>query len=592
MKINHIRASCTGLLILSLLFMSGLTSIIKSRRTPDLHVKVFHPAPERKLKSVMVSKELGSQDYSFDNDHLEITKKEFMNNLAFGTHMNLHKPLKNYYSNARILTEDINVEFPQKMEDGIKGGCPECTFETKDNVTVVSNGDGPFVDITLKVRPEDKTKDEDHNVIITMDNYKYTGEFDKKKMEGLAIIESQEEHRGEIDKFVLNNVKAFQEAEEDVEAKTESGLASIGNGLEELLKEVEPKIIKVSGDENNGFVFEKRENNIIMVLIMAYSVGNEMYEIRVKTRAMDEFEMQVREYLREEDKTALSAQLGEILKSPALTQSPTIQALTEELNKLVESSKSNAELVEGCDGDMEFKSDESGEVPNTAVLNLLAGGGGGGEDFMGGMDFLGGGGGEMGEEDTPKEPPKVCMYDSAFVHLLEILEMPYLFFSFRNARMVVEHFIPAIDMDSTVKGLSDAFAGIVNLNKTVEAAVKSNMDSEGNAIENPKEFAKEDLIKEIEGVAKKLKLKKVANDNKTFWEESKGNVKRILMIEINGATKVQFNFPHKLYGQKETTKPITNEFIFTDSIAYDAIKVFSDTLNQFVAAMEQAKKAK
>ena len=591
MKINHIRASCTGLLILSLLFMSGLTSIIKSRRTPDLHVKVFHPAPERKLKSVMVSKELGSQDYSFDNDHLEITKKEFMNNLAFGTHMNLHKPLKNYYSNARILTEDINVEFPQKMEDGIKGGCPECTFETKDNVTVVSNGDGPFVDITLKVRPEDKTKDEDHNVIITMDNYKYTGEFDKKKMEGLAIIESQEEHRGEIDKFVLNNVKAFQEAEEDVEAKTESGLASIGNGLEELLKEVEPKIIKVSGDENNGFVFEKRENNIIMVLIMAYSVGNEMYEIRVKTRAMDEFEMQVREYLREEDKTALSAQLGEILKSPALTQSPTIQALTEELNKLVESSKSNAELVEGCDGDMEFKSDESGEVPNTAVLNLLAGGGGGGEDFMGGMDFLGGGG-EMGEEDTPKEPPKVCMYDSAFVHLLEILEMPYLFFSFRNARMVVEHFIPAIDMDSTVKGLSDAFAGIVNLNKTVEAAVKSNMDSEGNAIENPKEFAKEDLIKEIEGVAKKLKLKKVANDNKTFWEESKGNVKRILMIEINGATKVQFNFPHKLYGQKETTKPITNEFIFTDSIAYDAIKVFSDTLNQFVAAMEQAKKAK
>ena len=170
--------------------------------------------------------------------------------------------------------------------------------------------------------------------------------------------------------------------------------------------------------------------------------------------------------------------------------------------------------------------------------------------------------------------------------------MPYLFFSFRNARMVVEHFIPAIDMDSTVKGLSDAFAGIVNLNKTVEAAVKSNMDSEGNAIENPKEFAKEDLIKEIEGVAKKLKLKKVANDNKTFWEESKGNVKRILMIEINGATKVQFNFPHKLYGQKETTKPITNEFIFTDSIAYDAIKVFSDTLNQFVAAMEQAKKAK
>lgn len=591
MKTNHFRANCTGLLLISLLFTSGLSSIIKTRKTPDLHIKVFHPAPERNLKSVVISKELGSQDYSFNDDHLEITKKEFMDNLAFGTHMNLHKPLKNYYSNSnsRLLeAEDINVEFPQKMEDGIKGGCPDCTFETKDNVTVVSNGDGPFVDITLKVRPEDKTKDEDHNVIITMDNYKYTGEFDKKKMEGLAIIESQEEHRGEIDKFVLNNVKAFQEAEEDVETKTENGLASIGQGLEDLLKEIDPEIKKVSGDENRGFVFEKRANNIIMVLIMAYSVGNEMFEIRVKTRAMDEFEMQVREYLREEDKTALTSQLGEILKSPALTNSPTIQAISEELNKLIESSKSNTELVEGCDGEMKFVSDESGEVPNTAVLNLLAGGGGGGEDFMGGMDFLGGGGG--GEEDKPKEAPKICMFDSSFVHLMEILEMPYLFFSFRNARMIVEHFIPAVDLASTNKALSDAFNGIVNLNKTVEAAVKSNMDAEGNAIENPKEFAKEDLIGEIEGVAKKLKLKKVANDNKIFWEEAKGNVKRILMIEINGATKVQFNFPHKLYGEKETTKPITNEFIFTDSIAYDAVKVFSETLNQFVTAMEQAKK--
>lgn len=579
MKSNQTRSNYIGSVVLLTLFMTPiLSSIVRSRTKPNLRLKVFHPAPERNLKNITISKELGSQDYSFDDDHLEITKKEFMDGLSLGAHMNIHKPLKNYYSNSRVLeAQDINVDFPEKMAEGLKDGCPDCTFETKDNVTTVSNGDGAFADITLKVRPEDKSKKEDHNVIITMDNYKYTGDFDKKKMEGLAIIESEEDHRNEIDSFITKNVKAFQEAEEEVETKVENGLKSIGDGIEELLQGIDPEIAKVSGDENKGYVFEKRKDNIIMVLILAYSVGNEMFEIRVKTRAMDEFEMQVREYLREEDKTALSSQIGEILKSPALTSSPTIKELTDELNKLVDASKSNADLVAACDGDMEFKLDDSGAVPNTAVMEVLEK-----------MDD----GGFGGDEDTPGKQPEVCMYNVAFINLMEILEMPYLFFSFRNSRMMVEHFIPAVDLNSATSALSEAFAGIINLNKTVEAAVKENMDPEGNSIENPKEFEMEDLVKEIEVVAKKLKLKFVDNDDKKFWEEPKGNIKRILLMEMMGATKVQFNFPHKLYSEKEATKPITNEFIFTDSIAYDAVRVFSDTLKQFEAAMIEAGKKK
>ena len=579
MKSNQTRSNYIGSVVLLTLFMTPiLSSIVRSRTKPNLRLKVFHPAPERNLKNITISKELGSQDYSFDDDHLEITKKEFMDGLSLGAHMNIHKPLKNYYSNSRVLeAQDINVDFPEKMAEGLKDGCPDCTFETKDNVTTVYNGDGPFADITLKVRPEDKSKKEDHNVIITMDNYKYTGDFDKKKMEGLAIIESEEDHRNEIDSFITKNVKAFQEAEEEVETKVENGLKSIGDGIEELLQGIDPEIAKVSGDENKGYVFEKRKDNIIMVLILAYSVGNEMFEIRVKTRAMDEFEMQVREYLREEDKTALSSQIGEILKSPALTSSPTIKELTDELNKLVDASKSNADLVAACDGDMEFKLDDSGAVPNTAVMEVLEK-----------MDD----GGFGGDEDTPGKQPEVCMYNVAFINLMEILEMPYLFFSFRNSRMMVEHFIPAVDLNSATSALSEAFAGIINLNKTVEAAVKENMDPEGNSIENPKEFEMEDLVKEIEVVAKKLKLKFVDNDDKKFWEEPKGNIKRILLMEMMGATKVQFNFPHKLYSEKEATKPITNEFIFTDSIAYDAVRVFSDTLKQFEAAMIEAGKKK
>ena len=574
MKSKPFCSNLFGLLVLLIIFCGCDNSIIRSKPKPDIQLKVFHSAPERKLRQTKISTELGSQDYSFDDDVLEITKKEFMDSIKLKKHINIHQPLGNAINMGRRLTDlpPINDDFMVKMQDGVQAGCGECSIETKDNVTTVSKDGVAVVDISLKVRAPDPSKDEDHNVVITLDNYNHTGDFDKKKMEGLAIIEDADNHRNEIDSFIAQTLESFLAVEEDNEAKSANGLKSVGEGLAEILQKLDAEIKQVGGDENSGYIFEKRnENKIILALIMAYSVGDDLYEIRMKTRAMDEFEMQIREFLREEDRVALDAQIGEILKSPALTDSPSVQALTGILNNLVKATMGNKDLTEGCEEGIEYKLDAIDQVPNTTILNADAGGGG--------MDFDFGGG-----EDTEDEgPPKICMYASSHLSLLEILEMPYVFFSFRNSRLMVEHFIPAIDRGSTEEALKNAFDGIVKLNAMIEGKVKENMDEQGNAIDSPVEFKFESLIKEIEKVQKKLKLKKVDEGDKIYYKEKQ--VTRIFVSQVNGGFKVNFNFPHKIFKDKDSVKPITNEFIFKDNIAYDAVAVFSETLHEFEQAM-------
>lgn len=575
MKSHRIHARQVGLAVLAVLFCAANSTIIRSRGRPDIHLKVYHKAPERSLRQVQVSKQLGSNDYSFDDDVMEITKKQFMNSLNLKKHMNIHKPLDNLLARRRLEgLPPIQDDFQEKMTAGIESACEDCTTDTKGNVTTVTHNDQPVLDITLTVRKPDPSKKEDHNVVITIDNYKYTGDFDKKKMEGLAIIEDADNHRNEIDSFIAQTVTNFLSVEDENEEKSANGLKTVGDGLAEILQELDGDIKQVGGDENSGYVFEKRsDEGIILALIMAYSVGDELYEIRMKTRAMDEFEMQVREYLREEDKTALNTQIGEILKSEALGNPPKIEALAQVLNGLVKSAMGNKLLTEACEPDIEYKTDFLEQVPNTVVLNADAGGGDMGFDFG-------------GEEDSGDQgPPKVCMFQSSHLSLLETLEMPYVFFSFRNSRVMVEHFIPAIDMAQTDAALKNAFDGIVSLNEMIEGKVKENMDEEGNAIENPKEFKIEELVAEIDKVASKLKLKKVDEGEKKYWKQ--GNVVRVYMSEVNGGFKVNFNFPHRLFKDKDNVKPITNEFIFKDQIAYDAVAVFSNTLKEFEAAMQE-----
>jgi hypothetical protein len=579
MKSNSFCSKLLGLVTLLIIFCGCDNSIIRSKPKPEIQLKVFHSAPERKLRQT-ISKELSSQDYSFDDDVLEITKKEFMQDINLKKHINIHQPLGNVLNMGRRLPElpPIQDDFLEKMQGGVQAGCADCAFETKGDVTTVSKDGVPVVDITLKVRAPDTSKEEDHNVVITMDNYQHTGDFDKKKMEGLAIIEDAENHRNEIDSFIAQTLESFLAVEDENEQKSANGLKSVGDGLTEILTKLDAEIKQVGGDENSGFIFEKKsENGLILALVMAYTVGDDLYEIRMKTRAMDEFEMQIREFLREEDKVALETQIGDILKSPALTDSPSVQDLTGVLNKLVQESLGDAELTEGCEEGIEYKLDDIAKVPNTTILNADAEGGGMDFDFGGGMD-----------ED--EGPPKICMYSSSYLSLLEILEMPYVFFSFRNSRLMVEHFIPAIDRASTEEALANAFRGIVKLNKMIEGKVKENMDGDGNAIENPVEFKFETLMATIEQVQKKLKLKKVDEGDKIYFKE--GEVTRIFVSKVNGGFKVNFNFPHKIFKDKDSVKPITNEFIFKDNIAYDAVAVFSETLQEFEAAMQENKRHK
>ena len=584
MKTNYFCPTAIGLLVLSILFNLSFQRIV--RQKPEIRLKVYHPTPERNLRQIKVSKELGSQNYNLDDDFLEITKKQFMDDIKFKKNMNLTKPLGNYFSKGRVLTEDppppIKEDFLSKLDEALVALGDDFKKEDKeDGVYKILKKDQPVADVKLTVKDKDPNNDEYHNVIITIENYDYTGEFDKKRMEGLAIIEDANNHRGEIDSFLFQKIEELANTETDNEEKESQGLKSIGEGLTEILKEVDDKIENVGGDENSGYVFEKRsEKGVILALVMAYTVGDELYEIKLKTRAMDEFEMQVREFLREEDKNTLSTQLKEILKSGGITDNFSIEDVATTMNDLVKGVMSNKDLTESCAEDIAYKTEFLEEVPNTIVLNALSAGGGG--DFG---EF-----GAFGGEETTDEPKpaKVCIFGSSHVTMLEGLEMPYLFFAFRNDKMMIEHFIPAIEKASAVNSLKEAFQGIVQLNQAILTAMNNNLDEQGNPIKDPVEFKIETLKSEIDKKVKSLKLTFSKEDDKMFWKE--GKIVRILITEVGGSYKVNFNFPHKLYKNKDATKPITNEFIFEKSIAYDAVGVFSDTLDKFVDAMKAARK--
>lgn len=551
---------------------------------PKLYIKKNYPAPERSLRQIKVSKQLGSQDYNLDDDLMEITKKQFMDKLNLKDHVNLHKPLENYLSHSRVLTDevlpDINKDFFEKVKSGVNLAFDEGTYEFKDgdNMITISKGGEMICDVKLRTEPQ---KDKDHhNVFITMDNYAYTGDFDRKKMEGLSIIETDGKHRDEISAFMGQKLPEFEATEEENQTKAENGLKSVGDGLSEILGKIDEDIKLVGGDENSGYVYEKRTpEGMILILAMAYKVGPELYEVRVKTRALDEFEMQIREFLREEDKNILEAQISDLVKVPGADSGFTIEEITTKMNALVKTAP--PELTEHCPEGITFSLEGLGTVPNTAVLNTdnLP------MDMNDSFGFD-----DMGGEQEENKEEKVCLFHTSFVIILEGLDMPYVFFSFRNSRLVVDHFVPAIDKTTTESSLEDAWQGIIALSSSIDKAIKDNLQPDGSPKEKPEEFSVVKLKEEISNATKKFKMKMSEESPHTFWKQD--GVIRIMITEVGKVYKVNFNFPHKLFKNKESSKPITNEFIFNNAIAYDAVLVFKDTLNKFVTALDEANKGK
>lgn len=583
MKTGSILRFALGCLALALVTPGTLSEIIKSK--PQIYMKVHHPPPERKLRQVQISKELGSYDYDLNDDLMEITKKQFMDQLNLRKHVNLHKPLANTSGHSRVLEgelPDIDQDFFNKVEEGLAVFDGEgYTSEKGDNMVTISKDGKKICDVKLTVEPKNEDLKEHHNVMITMDNYEYSGEFDQKMMQGLAIIEDADNHRGEISSFVGVNLPKFAEGEEDVEEKAENGMESVIKGLEEIIAEVDPAIIKVGGDANTGVVFEKRTGEgVILVLVMAYRVGDEMYEIQIKTRAMDVFEMQVREELREEDKGTLKSQLGDLVAVEAVKEGIKLEDVLNKMNVLVNTTP--GELTADCPKDLKFAPDEAGVVPNTIVLNadmMDDGGGGFGFDDFG------------GEENAEEEKaPSFCVFQNAFVIMLQGLDMPYIFFAFRNMRIMVEHFVPAIDKTSVEAALESAYNGVMDLSLQIEKAVAENIGPDGQPVADPKEFQIQNLVDMINGILKKEKLTLKQEDEKSgniLWLQGK-DVQRIAILKVGSHYKVNFNLPHKMYKDKDAVKPVTNEFIFNEDIAYDAVAVFEKTLVEFVKAVKAA----
>ena len=573
-------------LLLIIITLQYQGRVLNSQRG-RINLKIFHPSQSRQLRQVQVSKELMSNDYSFDQADLDmkISKKQFLSQVKLANNQIFKLPTVKKRITNRLLSEedeplpDINVDFETKMKEGVESACSDVTCDigaNKNGVVTIDLAGKPFVDIKLKV--EKSTGEDHHNVVISIDNYEYSGEFDKKKMQGLAIIESQKDHREEIFSWVSRVISEFLVKEEDEDSDTEGGLKTVGEGLEKILGDAGADMKQILADEEKGYMFEKRsDDQKLLAIAMVYTISEKVYQIKMKTRAMDEFEMQVREYLRTEDEEALKVQVEEILKAESLVNAPDITEIGEFMNGLLSGAKGNATIAKDCPDEVAFSMDHLDVIPGSIVMEVEAAGGA--DDMMDMMDM---GGGEE-EDDGPKEEP-VCIFNQSFITMIEIMEMPYLFFTFSNNKMLVEHFIPAINKADAESGLKEAFDSILQINTQVLTAINDNKDPEGYPKKDAKEFVPEDLKNMIKDTAKNLGL--TAKDESDNLIVKDGDHVRIAMTAEGMGYRVMFYFPHKLYKDKAETKPLTNEFIFDGSIAYDAISVFQKTLQQFEDAIK------
>ena len=581
------------LIFLGMQLLSSLTGRILNTSSPMMKIKIFHHSPSRHLSQKIISKELSSDDYLLD-DEMETTKKSFIRRIQSNNIKPKKSGMQNLFIGNRVLLEDITKDFEARMKIGLDSGCPKCTTKPnpkrKGAFEIIGEDGKPFADIIMTRRdPDPKVKD-DHNVSIMMDNNAYSGEFEKKQMKGLSIIETEEKHRGEIEVFVGQTVMAFlepPELEEDSGDKSK-GLEGVQIAVDAMMAEIQDSLTLVHSDPQTGYYYEKKsEDNLLTAVLLIYPVSDGVFGIHMKTRMMEEFEMQIREYLRVEDVTSLKDQVINLLDNLKKIVPPSIEKITAVLNGLV-AGVNNPVVVKDCADGLKFDDTQLAKMPNMTFMKADTGDGGFDEfdDFGGGFD-------EEDDQEEPKEEEipleKICMWNFASVTLIDMLDMPYLFFSFSNKRMMIENFIPAVNEKDTEAKLTEAFKGIVDLNTQVETAVAKNKDDKGQAIDNPKIFVVEDLEKMIAAAAKEMKLKEVKEPKFNKVNFMDGTVLRIEMFLPGNGTRVRFHFPSKMFKDKKDASVMTNEFLFEKNISYDAVTVFKHTLDQFKKDVKSVK---
>lgn len=509
-------------LLWALVTISATIQYSKSRiinpKPKRLYIKKFWPAPARSLKlKPIISKEVNSADYTF-NDKIIETRNEFFRKIG--------KPnLIPSNIGSRVLeAPDISKDWIEKVMEGVKVGCSSsgCQAKPDQSFILLSDKEGNAVAKFTMNKRESKDKD-DHNVTIKVDNYELKSEFEEKRMKGLAIIEADEAHREEIVDFTNSAIQEFM-GEDEASAEETNLLASLGDQLGKIV--TKNKLTPVVEDPEKGFMFQRKNaEGFYEVIAFAYEIIPGVLEAKVMTHTMDELSMQFRGAIDEDEIKSLTDQITELLGKTDKIVAPTLDSVLKNLSGLAKSvgkhPKSNI-MSNACNG-ADFAKAES--VPNTIFLRFTL--------------------------DVPEEEKntKHCVLRVSYVTMMNLMDMPYLFFSFSNERMMAEHFIPAIEDKVTQEKLTKAWNDVLDLNASIEEAINENKDTNNELIENPSTYEVEDLIQTVSEKAKAAGLASVppnATELPIAFNDKDGNL-RINMEETDEGARVSLLLPHKAF---------------------------------------------
>jgi hypothetical protein len=575
-----------SILISLIFFQSNYSRITSPFRENPFKLRIFHPSIPRSLLQEPLPV-----------DKLEQFKHDKLVQMGIVNKVNISKRLENLlHSSARLLDDggdtplpDLKKDFSDRVTKTMTEECSACKLKDEgDNIVVADESGKDILKIKLVRRdPEPGNETKDHNVTIMMDNFDFTDEFEQKKMKGLSFIEVDPEHREEIDGFIRHSYGEIMNSEQDEEPSV--SMEAISQAIDDIISKSGVSMEKVIEKADKGYLYELIADDAVKTLLavlMIYPIDETTTGINLASHSMEEFEMQIVRELKEEDIAILTTEITNLLNKANSDKVLEISEITEQMNNWINSVRSYREVGAACQTDLAFDdSKASGSLPGMIFMKAETGDNGFTEFKQDGSAPTD----ETTEESEDKKPEKkerhYCMLNYASVSMINIIDMPYIFFSFSNNKMLVENFIPTNQPQEALVKLDKACQDIIAMNMMVENKIRENMDpATGETIEDFKTFQAEDLINQIKTDLSGMGLS--IDEEGLNIVAKQGDEIRLMTKEITGSIKVMFFYPSDVMKKESAAgKSLTNEFVFQDNISYDALEVFNKAFEEFKEAL-------
>lgn len=562
-----------------LLFLQQIivNRIIK-RSNPPLQIKMFTP-PQQERRLFQMSKEIGSNDYDISDDSILVNREEFIKKYKSHKNKKNKNPMPNIFISRRVL-EDGEKTLPP-FEEEFKGIFTDIGNDT--GLTMEQEGEDSFIGkdengnpiVEVKMQKIEGKSDTEHNINVFVQNFKQRDEFEKKMMEGMSFIESSEEHRDGVKDFIITSIDKIKESnqveEEGVESET---LAQINETLNTLVSKV-PDFAPVVQDEEFGYLYEMRskdDSQLLLALVMLYPIGDGIFMIKIQTRLMEQFELQITKMFKMQDETAFNKEFNKLIAPVQSYQPIKAEQIAEKLQKFLDDVKSNDFFKDICDSEPKLKSNGfTSFTPGMVYFSYSA---------NSGLDDM-----FSDDEDTSKTetgPQALCLLENGFVSVIDIIDMPYIFVKLSNIRMSVENFLPAIKPELALEQLESFLEKFITMNIFVETEILKKLNKEVDTVMDI-----ESVVKMIQTETSGLNFEEKNEGDIIFFKEN--SIPRVIVKKDGKRVSVRFNFPNDAFKGKENEAPLTNEFVFDDKLNYDPSDLFKETLTKFVTVMNEKK---